>query len=956
LVRSQGVAASSETFSFGSFLLMPTRRVLLDNGKRLRLGSRALDILVALVEQAGKTVRKDELIARAWPNTIADEATLRVHIAALRKALGDGRSGNQFIVNDTGRGYAFVAPAIREDTDQLEDMTTQTVYGSAIPAALTRIIGREDIIAALASKLLRHRLVAIVGPGGIGKTTVAAGVADAARASYPDGVWFVGLATLQNPDLVPSALGSVLGLTLPGGVNPVSGLIAWLRDKHALVVLDNCEHLVSTVASLAEEVVKSTQDVSVLVTSREPLRAEGEFYHRLGSLELPPRSTQLTAGEALRYSAVQLFSERAALAGADQFVIDNRDVSAVVEICQRLDGIPLALELAAAHVGSLGVRGLAARLDAHLALRMWGRRTALPRHQTLRATLDWSYDLLSEPERIILRRLAVFRGDFTMDSASEIVADKEIISERVVDGVANLVDKSLVVADIGGDITYYHLLEITRTYAMEKLQESGEREGIMRSHAQYFRKLLTQAGADSAARAKSEWLADYPRHIGNLRAALEWAFSSNGDAALGVALAALATDFWIATSQVSELCDWGFKAVGQLGVAEGTRFETMLQYGLGQALTYSRGMGGEAQAALTRALTLARAQADPTYQYRAIWGLWLFALRVVDFRECLRQSQELELLAETVDDQTAGAKADLLFGIVRYYLGEHTAAAKNLERARVRYPVIARGSDRLRFAWDLPTDVHCYQAVNLWILGFAERSYRAGREAIKEARSVNRPVPLCNSLAAPSSIFLVKMGYLDEAERCIKELLKQSETHSLAPFHVFGLCSKGGLAAARGDTTEAEQLLRLGLQQSREIGYYLFDAFFRGELASVLASSGCLNESLVEIDAALRYAEESESLWCMPEILRLKGEIVGKRSGTEGDTAEEWFIRARDLANRQHALSWELRAAISLARFWRVRHRAADARELLEGVYCRFTEGFDTTDLRAAKELVTELS
>jgi len=200
------------------------------------------------------------------------------------------------------------------------------------------------------------------------------------------------------------------------------------------------------------------------------------------------------------------------------------------------------------------------------------------------------------------------------------------------------------------------------------------------------------------------------------------------------------------------------------------------------------------------------------------------------------------------------------------------------------------------------------------------------------------------------------MGYLDEAERYTEELLKQSETHSLAPYHVLGICSKGELAAARGDTTEAERLLRVGLQQSREIGYYLFDAFFRGELASVLASSGRLDEGLVEIDAALRYAEESESLWCMPEILRIKGELVERRSGTEGNAAEEWFIRARDLANRQHALSWELRAAISLARFWRDRHRAADARELLEGVYRRFTEGFDTADLRAAKELMTELS
>jgi non-specific serine/threonine protein kinase len=246
--------------------------------------------------------------------------------------------------------------------------------------------------------------------------------------------------------------------------------------------------------------------------------------------------------------------------------------------------------------------------------------------------------------------------------------------------------------------------------------------------------------------------------------------------------------------------------------------------------------------------------------------------------------------------------------------------------------------------------------MTFWSLGFVERAFQAGRHAVMEGRSVNHPVSLCTALAAPSSILLVQMGYLEAAERCVEELIDHSARHSLTPFHAFGLCSKGGLAAARGDLSEAERLLRLGLQRSREIGYFLFDAFFQGELAAVLGTAGRIDDGLVEIDAALGYAETSESLWCLPELLRVKGELLARRAGAEANAAELWLMLSLDLANRQQALSWALRAATSLARFWRDRDRAAEAHEVLDQVYGRFTEGFDTADLQSANDLLRQLS
>jgi len=395
-------SVADNIFVFGSFRLIPAQRMLLDDGKPLRLGSRALDILIALVERAGETVRKDELIARTWPDTVVDEGALRVHLAALRKALGDGRAGKRYIANNPGRGYTFAAPVTREHPHPAAAMPDGPSAAANLPVPLTRIVGRGDIIAALAMQLAQQRLLTIVGPGGIGKTTVAAAVAQALFRSYADGVWIIGLASLDDPDLVPSALSTALGIS-PSGTNPVSGITAWLRDKHAVIVLDSCEHVIGAAAALAEAVLKAAPGVRILATSREPLRAEGERLHRLASLDVPPAVGDLKPDEALGYSAVQLFNERA-MAAATGFTVDDANVAAVLEICRRLDGVPLALELAAARLDVFGVRELAAHLDDRFRVLTSGRRTALPRHQTLGAMLDWSYNLLPATEAAVLRR------------------------------------------------------------------------------------------------------------------------------------------------------------------------------------------------------------------------------------------------------------------------------------------------------------------------------------------------------------------------------------------------------------------------------------------------------------------------------------------------------------------------------------------------------------------------
>jgi non-specific serine/threonine protein kinase len=428
-----------------------------------------------------------------------------------------------------------------------------------------------------------------------------------------------------------------------------------------------------------------------------------------------------------------------------------------------------------------------------------------------------------------------------------------------------------------------------------------------------------------------------------------------GDPDLGVVLAAASTDFWLAVSLLSECCDRGLKAIAQLGAAAGTRHEMMLQCGVGLALLYSRGVTPDARMALTRARILAEALADIGCQLRAIYGLWLLALRGADFQECLVVACEYEVHARNADDPMAGTTADLILGVSRYCLGDPAAAADNLERAAASYQIAWRSSDVIRLGVDTQSITLCYQAVTFWSLGFAERASRAGREAIEAARAANHPVSLCLVLGMVSSILLVKIDDLEVAERYIDELIDHSDKHSLVTYHALGLCAKGSLMATRGDVVTADQLLSSGLTIMRGVALYFYYAFFLTEQAAVVASLGRHDEGIAQIEAAQQSAEQSHALWCMAEVLRIKGELFAKLTGGQADEAEAWLLRSLDLARRQQALSWELRAAMSLARYWGERGRAVDARDLLGQVYNRFTEGFDTADLVAAKQLLDAL-
>lgn len=666
--------------SFGPFRLLPAQQLLLEGETPVRLGSRALEILMALVERAGELVGKAELVARVWPDTFVDENTLRVHIAGLRRALGDGQPGRRYLANVPGRGYRFVAPVevlAREPSPVYQRPASGRIHN--LPVSQSRLVGRAEVIGALAEQLPKRRFVTIVGGGGIGKTTVALALAEALLSDYEHGVRFVDLAPIDDPRFVSNALGTTLGLAV-NSESAVRQLTDFLCDKRMLVVLDSCEHVVEAAAILVEQLLADAPGVHILATSREPLRAEGERVHRLSPLESPAAASGLTAAEALISPAVRLFVERAA-AILDGFELKDEDAPIVSDICRKLGGVALAIELAAARVDAFGVRQLSVLLDDRFRILRQGRRTAQPRHQSLTAALDWSYEFLPEGERVVLRNLCVFAGSFLLDSAVAVAGDTDI---DVVESLANLVSKSLIAADLAYATVQYRLLDTMRAYARQKLIETGRFDEYARRHAAYYLKLFARAEAEFSTKSSEDWLPRYGHCIDDVRSALNWAFSAKGDESVGVALTVAAIPLWTSLSLMDES---GERIEHALAVqtpesGRGGRDELKLLMGLAAALPHMRHPLSSHDVLWTKALHLAEQLGDSEYQGRAIWGLSVYLMYVGRYGEVVDLAgkySSIEDKSRIIDERLAGTAS--------FFVGDYNKSRLHLDRMLKYYDV-----------------------------------------------------------------------------------------------------------------------------------------------------------------------------------------------------------------------------------------------------------------------------
>ena len=617
------MGGTTSLMRFGAVQLDVEQRRLLIDGQAARLGARAFDVLLALIERRDRTVSKNELFDLVWPGVVVEENNLQVHVSALRKLLGP-----QAIATVPGRGYRFTldvrAPGeaappgatetaiVRDAGDRLPPLPERT----NLPHRLPPLYGRAEEISRLRALLIEQPMVTIAGAGGIGKTrlaqAVARAIADESPGDLADGVWLVELAALSDGELVAAEVARVLGVPPVADQPAVAALVTALRAQSLLLVLDNCEHLLQSVAALVDAITQAAPAVRILVTSQEPLKTTEEHVFRPDTLAVPPA---IDTVDALQFGAVRLFVERARAADP-RFDLTPDNAPAVVEICRRLDGIPLALELAAARVALLGIEGLRALLDERLQVLTGGSRFVLRRHQTLRAALDFSHGLLSPDERAVFRRVGVFAGSFTLESAQEVASNDAIESWAVLDHLGALVDKSMVVAE-SGRIPRLRLLETTRAYALEKLADAEETAALLGRHARAIARLFSRMYEEFWKLSDEEWLNRNEPELDNLRAALTW--SLRNDAELAIAMMGDSRPLWLAMALQPEARFHCEAALALVGAATPRRAEGRLWHALASMLANTRPV--QSRDAAARAIELLRDADDPGTLAAALMAL-----------------------------------------------------------------------------------------------------------------------------------------------------------------------------------------------------------------------------------------------------------------------------------------------------------------------------------------------
>jgi predicted ATPase/DNA-binding winged helix-turn-helix (wHTH) protein len=931
-----------QPISFGPFRLFPKARLLEKGGVPLQVGGRALDILIFLAGRPGEVVDKRQLMKQVWADVNVDEGSLRFHITGLRKALG-GTAGSQYVKNVPGRGYCFAAQPISSEPSGSPNVSANCAH--LLPPRMAKLFGRTDAIEKISSDILQWRTVTVVGPGGIGKTSVATDVAHRHLEAFEEQVFFVDFGALTDTRLVPGAIVSALGLTV-NSEDPVPNLLAFLRERHALLILDSCEHVLDVLAPLVEQIAREAPESHVLATSREALRIESERVFRLSPLNFPPPDAPFTTADILAYPATQLFAERVA-ASSGRSELSEEETPLIADICRRLDGIPLAIELAAGRVNAYGVAGTASLLDGHMSLLWRGRRTAIPRHQTLSATLAWSYNLLSDVESATLRRLSTFSGPFTLEAAIAVACSQHISEAEAAEAIASLVSKSLISAPSGRPLRY-RLLDATRAFAREKLVERGETDQAARAHAQYFCEFLKQIADRPGGVPGDGRFFPHADQVSNIRVALDWSLSAQGDKDIGVSLAASAGQFFLELSLLTECHRWTQQAVGLLeATSTGGRQEMALRAALGASLMVTQGNSEVVRSSLQRGVQLAEQLGDRFWQLWILRLLQIFHTRIGDFQGSLDAGKRGETVAKLLDDPASALYVQWALGIAHHMIGNQQNAVELCESALVQNP--GPQSQTLHFGYDNRIFALFALARGLWLTGQPDRAVEVASFTIGEAERLEQPLSLSLAFVFTIPVFLWG-GDWDTAELMIERFIDCAARHGFGTHHAVGIGLKGVLLIRRGDIAGGIDHLHRSKAILQAARYRMMFTTFGIAEAEALVQLHQLEDALRVIDECISSVGERGESFDMPEMYRVKGYIL-HYSGRAAE-AENCLHKSLELSRKQCALGWELRAALTLGHFWLEGGRAADARALIEPLYNRYEGGLGGVDLIAAKRFL----
>ncbi|MDR6955534.1 putative ATPase [Ancylobacter sp. 3268] len=901
-----------------------------------------------LIEQAGEVVSQREIVDRVWSGLVVEEANLRVHVANLRKALGDGRADALYIQTIPRRGYSFVAAVSKQTSTEDRPIFSPVdpPLPGNIPPPLARMVGREGVVLELTERLVAKRFITLIGTGGIGKTTVALAVAHALKDRFDGAVAFVDFSTLTKGELVEQAAATAVGL-ISQSESVLPGLLAFLRDKKILLVLDNCEHVVNSVSSLTEDLFQAAPDLHILVTSREALRAEGEWIHPLAPLDLPPAEANLTAEVAMSSPAVRLFMERAA-AGGYWDALSDEEVPIVTSICRRMDGIALAIEIAAGRVATHGIAGTADLLDHRFKLLWQGRRNALPRHRTMLAMVDWSNNLLSDDDRRVLARLSIFVGAFSLAAAQGVLADAGLSAMQISGSISSLTDKSLVSTVSGHPGGHYRLLDITRSYAAVKLEESGEHALIARRHAVFCRDTICQPQGESA-------FSDVSSVIANLRAALDWSFSDSAHHSLAISLATRAAITFRRHARLTECLQWSERALAELDdTVLGSPTEVALLEGFIVGAMFTRGNQADVARSLQRAIELAQELGNMHDELRLLSWQHIFLTRGGEFRAAMRIAEKVESIATASGHEAQRVVADWTMGTSFHALGEQFAAQTRCEAALHRSSAPAVVSYLAPYGIGQRVRNLCFYARTLWIRGFPDNAESIAAQAFAEAEARRHPLALCLALIYSTTIDIWRGNYPAAAAR-MEGLISCATTHSLAPFNAVGVGLRGEISVHAGELESGIADLRASLMMLHDERYLILASSFRRALAEALAANGLIDEALATLEKAFSQVDASGELYILPDLYRARAAIRLNADPRNIDSIEQDLLTSLDLAARQCAPGWILRSTIPLARLWTEIGRSKEATQRLRQALSAFPAELPDRDIRLAYDILGSL-
>ncbi|WP_223395934.1 ATP-binding protein [Caulobacter segnis] len=902
-----GEAPSNPGVAFHGFQLLAAERRLLENGRPVRIGGRALDLLILLVERAGEVVGKDELVARAWPDTTVVEANLAVHVRTLRQALGDGTDGRRFILTEPGRGYRFVAPIITPP--------------SAPPVGVSRLVGREGLITTIVDRLRRERLVTLLGPAGVGKTATALAASRQAEQSLGLEVRLVELAAVEDPVQLPVSLANQLGLE-PAQARTWEQIGASLQARPTLLLIDNCEHLIEPVAAMTASLLRAVPTLRVMATSRESLRLRGEQTLRLSGLGVPEQGLALSAAQALAYPAVALLVSRITAAHSG-FTFRDEDSRAAAEICRRLDGLPLAIELVAPRVEVFGLAGLAASLSERLEPGVLARRGAPPRHRTLSAALDWSFELLQSCERDMLEALSVFIGAFSIQAA-EAVCDPFCPGEAP-ERLLDLTRKSLVVAHGDGR---FQLLETTRRFAAAKLAEKGPAEAVRRRHAAFF------AGQEALGREDLE----------NLRAAMTFVLGPFGDRAQASALTRQVSRLLIDLRLFDEARQWTRRALAVLQDSAPT--DPVIRYALGFAELQVVGATEEAADHLSAAVDLAKGESLRTLRLQSFVALAMTRHRQARLDEARTLTGEARDLAHELGRIEALTLVDALASAAEGGAGNLSTAFDLAQRACGR--VQSATGPAASWGLDAATWAQVARANVLWSVGRADEALLNATRAAEQA--TNHPASLAFALALCEAPIRLGVDDPQATLACLERLKSAALTAGLERCLDLAQAYEALMRARAGELETAEHDLSAALDRLGARGEELVRRALLAALAGIQVSRGRLDEGLATVQEGLQ-ATSAPGWLGRADLLRVRASIASIRQGSSS-AGEDDLRQGLAEAEASGAQFEALRCAADLAR----RQARSGALDLacaeLDPVVSRISGGDRVRDLRKARELL----